>query len=97
MFSEGMVVMVGMKMRSTPESTRSLMCPCTSLAGKHTVSDVTACKPDSYILRVLAREMTGSNPRDEKNVRQKGMSSQKLRTRGRPMRMPLGSASFSCG
>ena len=38
-------VMMGMKMRSTPLFVSWRMWPCTSLAGKHTVSLVTACRP----------------------------------------------------
>ena len=46
-FSEGTVVTTGMKMRSTPFSARLRRWPWTSLAGKHTVSEVTAEMPPS--------------------------------------------------
>ena len=46
------VVMVGMKMKSTPAASSWRMWPWTSLAGKHTVSEVTAGRPSSYIRRV---------------------------------------------
>ena len=52
-FSEGTVLMEGKKMRSTFFAARLRRCPCTSLAGKQTVSEVTAESPLSYILRVL--------------------------------------------
>ena len=44
-FSDGTVVIDGIKIRSTPFFARFLRCPCTSLAGKHTVSEVTADSP----------------------------------------------------
>ena len=84
-FSEGTVVTDGMKIRSTPCFTRSRMWPWTSLAGKQTVSEVTADRPLSYIFRVLGRDSFTSNPRARKKVDQKGMVSQKDSTRGRPM------------
>ena len=46
-FSEGTVVTTGIKMRSTPFSARLRRWPWTSLAGKHTVSEVTAEMPPS--------------------------------------------------
>ena len=37
----------GMKILSTPCFARARRCPCTSFAGKQTVSEVTACRPSS--------------------------------------------------
>jgi len=77
--------MMGMKMRSTPASTRLRMCPWTSLAGKHTVSDVTCARPRSYIALVLRPETRTLKPSVLKNVDQNGMVSQNSSTRGMPI------------
>ena len=84
-FSEGTVVTEGMKIRSTPWFTRSRMWPWTSLAGKQTVSEVTADRPLSYIFRVLLWDSFTEKPRLRKKVVQKGAVSQKDSTRGMPM------------
>ena len=57
-FSEGVSVTDGMKMRSTPFPARSLRWPWTSFAGKQTVSEVTADNPLSYIVWVLSPDIT---------------------------------------
>ena len=92
-FSEGTEAMEGRKMRSTFCFARLRRCPCTSLAGKHTVSEVTAESPLSYMVRLLGAERRMVKPRLRKKVLQKGMVSQKASTRGSPMTVFL-SAGF---
>ena len=75
-FSEGTVVTEGIKIRSTFFSARFRRCPCTSLAGKQTVSDVTAESPLSYIFLVLLSESFTEKPKAFQNVFQKGIFSQ---------------------
>ena len=75
-FSVGTVVTDGMKIRSTLCFTRFLIWPCTSFAGKHTVSDVTAESPSSYIFLVLLSEMRTVYPNACQKVFQNGMVSQ---------------------
>ena len=58
--------------------------PCTTFAGKHTVSDVTEGKPSSYIFRVLKLESSTSKPSARKSVVQNGAVSHRANTRGRP-------------
>ena len=70
------VVIVGMKMKSTPAASSLRMWPCTSLAGKHTVSEVTAVRPSSYMRRVEVPLTRTSNPSARQNVFQKGSVSQ---------------------
>ena len=56
-FSDPIAAIDGIKIRSTFFFTRSRICPCTSFAGKQTVSEVTALKPSSNILCVLGDEI----------------------------------------
>ena len=84
-FSGGTVLMDGMKIRSTFCFARSRRCPCTSFPGKHTVSEVTADSPFSYIFLVLGRDSLTRKPNPLKKVVQKGIVSQKNSTRGMPI------------
>ena len=75
-------------MRSTFRRARSRRWPWTSLAGKQTVSEVTADRPSSYRGRVLLPDSWTRKPRLRQKAFQKGMVSQKERTRGMPMVTP---------
>ena len=91
-FSDGVSVTEGIKITSGFLAAKSRRWPWTSLAGKHTVSEVTAARPLSYIFLVLFPDITTPYPRLRKNVDQNGMVSQKESTLGRPTVIPL-----SCG
>ena len=96
-FSDGTVVIDGMKMRSTRARSRSRMWPCTSFAGKQIVSDATAGRPSSNMRRVDACDSLTSKPSERQNVVQNGIVSQNASTRGIPMVMPRGFASSGAG
>ena len=96
-FSLGTVVMMGMKMRSTPARASSWMWPCTSFAGKQIVSDATWGSPSSNMARVDGRERRMANPSERSSAFQNGMVSQNARTRGMPMVMPRSGAICSMG
>mgnify|MGYP006987702451 CR=1 FL=1 len=65
------------------------MCPWTSLAGKQTVSELTAGSPRSYIACELMDDRTTVKPSDPSSAVPEGRGVPDGRARGMPILMPL--------